>query len=322
MREVSKTNRILSLVLCVCMVLSMVPGYVLPVQAEGADSVCTCESSDPNGHAPFCDLYIAPENPACYCVAKCNEGNTNEYCDVCYFAPDACAASGEEDAALYASSYNYITSLTVGYSSKNASSAKEYASKDSHTVIDVDLNMDAGGDYVYMGYKTSSSPSNAITGIIFDDSGSESITYNGTTFYVLGGSKEPNASGDGKVDLNRDAKGAYIYVYITRDPGYDLPLTDITIGTAQETDIWWEPGCNRDNGKVQDLNQDTGDTPIYLYYNTKYTVAYECHYLKADGSTGKKSGEKQIYELNGTASYLPDVNDNPTGTAQDRKSVV
>ena len=124
MREVSKTNRILSLVLCVCMVLSMVPGCVLPVQAEGADSVCTCESSDPNGHAPFCDLYIAPENPACYCVAKCNEGNTNEYCDVCYFAPDACAASGEEDAALYASSYNYITSLTVGYSSKSASSAK------------------------------------------------------------------------------------------------------------------------------------------------------------------------------------------------------
>ena len=61
--------------------------------------VCTCESDDPEWHAPFCGLYVASENPECFCAEKCTEGNTNEWCEVCYFDPTACGASGQEKAA-------------------------------------------------------------------------------------------------------------------------------------------------------------------------------------------------------------------------------
>lgn len=63
--------------------------------------VCTCESDDPEWHAPFCGLYVAPENPQCLCVEKCTEGIGNEWCEVCCFDPTACGASGQEEAAAY-----------------------------------------------------------------------------------------------------------------------------------------------------------------------------------------------------------------------------
>ena len=64
-------------------------------------AVCTCETDDPDWHAPFCDAYVAPEDPQCYCVEVCGDF-VNDYCDVCYFDAAACAASGEEEAALFA----------------------------------------------------------------------------------------------------------------------------------------------------------------------------------------------------------------------------
>ena len=56
-----------------------------------------------------------------------------------------------------------------------------------HTIIDIDLNDDAGGDYIYMGYKTTTDPDKAITGIIIrkDKNPPISSTYNGCTFYLV-----------------------------------------------------------------------------------------------------------------------------------------
>ena len=81
---------------------------------------CSCESDDPTWHAPFCAMYTAPDNPECYCVEKCAEGAANEWCDVCYFDAAACAASGEEEAALYASVPTYISKIAVAYGAKDS----------------------------------------------------------------------------------------------------------------------------------------------------------------------------------------------------------
>ena len=53
MKKTNSWNRLLSLVLCICMVLSMVPGYALPALAEEAEPTCTCtvkcgETADTN----------------------------------------------------------------------------------------------------------------------------------------------------------------------------------------------------------------------------------------------------------------------------------
>ena len=58
MKKTSTINRLLSLVLCICMVLSLVPGYALPALAEEAE-------------------------PTCSCSVKCTEGSVNSGCPVC-----------------------------------------------------------------------------------------------------------------------------------------------------------------------------------------------------------------------------------------------
>ena len=101
-------------------------------------AVCTCETDDPDWHAPFCDAYVAPEDPQCYCVEVCGDF-VNDYCDVCYFDAAACAASGEEEAALFAATPTYISKIAVAYGEK-ASTPKDILTNNDFTVIDYDLN--------------------------------------------------------------------------------------------------------------------------------------------------------------------------------------
>ena len=37
--------------------------------------VCDCGTDDPAIHATTCAVYVAPENPVCYCAEKCTEVN-------------------------------------------------------------------------------------------------------------------------------------------------------------------------------------------------------------------------------------------------------
>ena len=156
--------RLLSLVLCVCMVLSLMPAVAPVIEAEAANNVTP----------------------------------------------------------------NYITDIGIAYA-MNQSKAKSLVTNNGFTLINKDLNEGASGKYIYMGYKTSTDPSRAITGIIFREGANppNSLSYGGATFYLVGGSYEGNGTGDGAVDLNVGAGGAYIYTYITRDMNYGSPIVSL-----------------------------------------------------------------------------------------------
>ena len=64
---------------------------------------------------------------------------------------------------------NYISSIGISQDGSSGSTGVNDCKRelDGHTIIDVDLNDEAGGDYVYMGYKTTTDPAQAITGILF-----------------------------------------------------------------------------------------------------------------------------------------------------------
>ena len=66
-------------------------------QEASAAPVCDCGTDDALIHATTCGVYVAPENPVCYCVEKCTE--VNIWCDVCGF--DITKCSGTDTAALY-----------------------------------------------------------------------------------------------------------------------------------------------------------------------------------------------------------------------------
>ena len=94
MRVNERMKKVFSILLCLCMVLQYVP-----FTAFAAETVCTCDSDDPALHAPFCDLYTAPEDPVCTCAEACTAASVNERCAVCYFEADKC--TGTDRAAAY-----------------------------------------------------------------------------------------------------------------------------------------------------------------------------------------------------------------------------
>ena len=222
-------------------------------------AVCTCESDDPDWHAPFCDAYVAPEDPQCYCVEVCGDF-VNDYCDVCYFDAAACAASGEEEAALFADTPTYISKIAVAYG-KEESTPKDILKNNGFTVIDYDLNKGCGDSsyYVYLGYKTTTNPSEAITGIFIStgENKPDSANFDGVTANLLGCSKETNPGENEAVDLNVKADGSYLYVYVTRNTSR-APLTEITFGTANSKSGYVTPNVNLNNG--------TSGGSIYLHY--------------------------------------------------------
>ena len=131
MRVNESMKKVLSIALTLCMVLSCIPtqayavgtdcthhtqhtddcGYVEAVEGskctfvctecKAEEKTCTCESTDPGEHAPFCDLYERTNEP-CLCVLDCAVEGLNDWCETCYFeGVEACAASGEEEDALF-----------------------------------------------------------------------------------------------------------------------------------------------------------------------------------------------------------------------------
>ena len=70
-------------------------------ECKAEEKTCTCESTDPGEHAPFCDLYVRTYEE-CKCVLDCTVEGLNDYCETCYFeGVEACGASGEEEASAY-----------------------------------------------------------------------------------------------------------------------------------------------------------------------------------------------------------------------------
>ncbi len=179
----------------------------------------------------------------------------------------------------------YIASIGIAQD-KHESDAKNELS--GHTIINRDLNEDAGGDYVYIGYKTSTDPSEAITGIVFrvGENPPDSITYGGYTFNLVGGSYEANTAVDNVVDLNEDAGGAYIYTYVTRDPNYGPALTAMTVNESSSYS-GWITGTNTGGGVI-DLNQSAGGDYLYLHYQ-RYSATIKATYYYIDGNGSLRS---------------------------------
>ncbi|MBO5050089.1 MAG: leucine-rich repeat protein, partial [Oscillospiraceae bacterium] len=99
-------------------------GYVAAVEAhdchfecaECAAPACDCGTDDESIHATTCAVYVAPENPVCYCAEKCTE--VNEWCDVCGFDISKC--TGTDTAVGYAE--GDVASVTVGDTTTNYTS--------------------------------------------------------------------------------------------------------------------------------------------------------------------------------------------------------
>ena len=93
----------------------------------------------------------------------------------------------------------YISKIAVAYGDE-ASTPKNILNNQGFTIIDYDLNKGCGSTshYIYMGYKTTTNPAEAITGIFFRKGNNPPNydTFDGVTAYLLGESNETNPGED------------------------------------------------------------------------------------------------------------------------------
>ena len=124
---------------------------------------------------------------------------------------------------------DYITDVVLVSSNDYdvVSAYKDAYRNDGWTSIDYDLNRGAGGAFVYLLYKTTSSPGSSnevITDFYIKLSSSsdhpDQLTHNGRTYYLTPGGGNDDFNRHGR-DLNQGAGGKYIYLYYTKD---DFPF--------------------------------------------------------------------------------------------------
>ena len=131
------------------------------------------------------------------------------------------------------------------------------------TVIDNDLNAGAGGNFIYLLYKTnesSGSSGTAVTGFYLktgNDDHPNTITHDGHTYSLV--------PAVGAYDLNCGAGGAYIFLYYTKEafsPG--RIVTDILFNNNSNGAL----GANGNTSSGFDLNSGAGGDYIYMHVVT------------------------------------------------------
>ena len=157
--------------------------------------------------------------------------------------------------------------MLIGGSASEVNPLKSALTAQGWTLIDYDLNKGAGGDYIYLLYKSEekSYNKNYITDFIINNSSSYSDewTYDGRTYHLVdydGGNHFKNVRGD----LNSNAGGADIHLYYTRDLFTDdRTVTGIYFNTTQGGGVG-TPG----SGTGYDLNRLANGDYVYMHIDT------------------------------------------------------
>ena len=161
----------------------------------------------------------------------------------------------------------FITDVVViGGSKSEVNTLKASLTAAGWTLIDQDLNAGAGGDYIYLLYKSDYVNSGYITDFYISNqrgTAPDNLTHDGRNYSLVayeGGSR----FGELKGDLNSRADGDYIHLYFTRD-GFDdnRAVSGITFSNVKD-------GAVGKNGGTTgyDLNSGAGGDYIYMHVST------------------------------------------------------
>lgn len=200
-----------------------------------------------------------------------------------------------------AASTKYISDVKTGCASTLAD-AKKILTDEGYTVIHHDMNNRVPNQkkWIYVGYKTTTNPDDAITGLIFSSIKQDSIQHEQKKYTIE----------KGKNNFNEGAGGDSIYLYYTKDKSNKYKTTEYITAldaVASSNDF----GIYKQNYKAvgsvshnhsQNVNAGVDRAkPSYLTYNS---IIDPNAYIKQ----GENALENAITAVNGVTYY--DIHDN------------
>lgn len=156
----------------------------------------------------------------------------------------------------------YISEIVIGWGSDSTAKAKLLAAGCDYMVArDLNDGVGALSDYIYLGYKRTSDPNQAIRNII-------AVHNKSYTSFAKNGAMYHKVEGNLNSDTNYFADD--IYLFYTKDPNAGGPLT--SLGTSSSVANWSHGEGNRyvvttvlnQDGKPSDLNDGAFGYYIYL----------------------------------------------------------
>lgn len=169
----------------------------------------------------------------------------------------------------------FISDLMVS-AEKSESTAKSNLTSQGYTVINQDLNQNAGGHYIFLGYKTTTDPRQAITGLMMTlneewiGTAGRTFTYGGSTYRSVAFNAE---SFGGNLNRGCGNKASDIYLYYTKDgndKSTNAVLTSLSfVSVTQEQTTTINSYVTRYRGASSplpnaDFNLNAGGNYIYL----------------------------------------------------------
>ena len=174
----------------------------------------------------------------------------------------------------WADSYpSYITDVMVigGDGSTVDSKWATYQSQ-GYKKVDFDLNSDAGGDYVYVLYKTGSrnnTDGGYVTDLVVSTTDASSVTYNGTTYTRVAHDGSDHFKKYGG-NLNSSAKSGStnMWLFYTKKNFSDKrAVNDIVVNTSSSKSGYTTIGKNG-GSDAYDLNEGAGGDYVYMHFST------------------------------------------------------
>lgn len=160
--------------------------------------------------------------------------------------------------------------------------------------IDCDLNLDAGGDFVYLGYKRTDNVKEALTDlVVFEGDEPEPnrrLDINGKSVkYALAS----------EVDLNSNAGGKWLYLYSSDSADTGNPIKGLRVEEkivsylkcgVEEVTVKLAEGKEITNENI-DLNKSAGGEYLYLIMNRETTAGHDFSILKKTTDVPATCGE-------------------------------
>ncbi len=274
------TKKLLSCLLCLCLVLPLFSAAFVPLAAELKSALTT----DAAAAASTADM------------------NTINY------------TSGGYHYFYHQSGALFVSE--IGVETKDQWSTANLANKlkdaGYYYPTDDDLNDGAGGDYIKFGFKSTTNPTLAYTKMAISSNLNGSVedkptwpayyrfADSGTTYNVTW--EKSNGT-----DLNKEAGGAYLYFVNTHDTRVGAPLT--LVRADNRDDSADDPRYARylDNSKVADMNQDADGNYIYLWMTDDPISGYAMHDNHATlNTTGSIDVSSVLQELQTTYNTYND----------------
>ncbi len=167
--------------------------------------------------------------------------------------------------------HTYISDILLS-GDGDKDTAKQNLKDRGYYLVDMDLNQNAGGHYVYLGYKLTTDFNNAIRGLwVREGEGQNTDVWHDKWDWNLCPYVGSESFCEYKGDLNHRAGGPYLYLYYHKNSEVAKEAID-HIFADKYIDRWNNP---KDFIGTFDLNKGAGGSDVFLHTETYGPITYD-----------------------------------------------